>query len=92
MKGWKSLDELHALASTVRRVDNLMWFTADQLHTWAGLLITKGTFLKELDWLPERKDLRNCREVLESICEKLIGFESVSKPDGGLLLKERSGS
>ena len=163
MKEPTSLEELHALANTVRRVYNLMRFTTDQLHAGKGITAPKRTllmdlhrygpqtvpalaasrcisrqiiqaqvnelkqagylesrsnpehkrsklialtqsgqalvdsmievedaFLKELDWLPEREELKDCRGVLESICERLIGFESKAKADGGLSAVERS--
>ena len=164
MKGQSSLEELHALANTVRRVYNLMRFTTDQLHTGTGITAPKRTllmdlhrygaqtvpalaasrrisrqiiqaqvnepkkagylesranvehkrsklialtlsgqarvdamievadaFLKELDWLPERQALKDCRRASESICENLIGLESKAKPDIGLSEKERLG-
>ena len=165
MKGQSSLEELHALANTVRRVYNLMRFTTDQLHAETGITAPKRTllmdlhrygpqtvpalaasrcisrqiiqaqvnelkkagylesrsnpehkrsklialtqsgqelvdamvevedaFLKQLDWLPERQALKDCRGVLESICEKLIGYESKAKPESGLSFTERHGS
>jgi hypothetical protein len=55
------------------------------------MIEVEDAFLKELDWLPERQALKDCREVLESICEKLIGFESKAKPDIGISAKERLG-
>jgi len=37
------------------------------------MLATENAFLETLDWLPEDAALAECREVLESICEGLIG-------------------
>ncbi|MGB0743063.1 MAG: MarR family winged helix-turn-helix transcriptional regulator [Opitutales bacterium] len=144
MREASSLEELHALANTVRRVYNLLRHTTDQLHAETGITAPKrtllmdlhrygpqtvpalagarcisrqiiqtqvndlkkagllkpksnpehrrsklialtksgqrtvnamieveNTFLKELGWLPERKDLHQCREVLESIYQRL---------------------
>ncbi len=165
MKGQSTLEELHALANTVRRVYNLMRFTTDQLHTGSGITAPKRTllmdihrygprtvpvlaasrcisrqiiqaqvnelkqagylesrpnpehkrsklialtragqaqvarmieaenaFLQKLDWLPERPVLQDCREVLESICERLLEFESKELAGSGAALLERTGS
>jgi DNA-binding MarR family transcriptional regulator len=165
MKGPSSLEELHALANTVRRVYNLMRFTTDQIHAGTGITAPKRTllmdlhrygprtvpalaasrcisrqiiqtqvnelkradylesrpnpehkrsklialtpsgqaqvasmieaenaFLQELDWLPERPVLQDCREVLESICERLIEFEGKEPAGGDRAFVERSGS
>lgn len=159
------MEELHALANTVRRVYNLMRFTTDRLHARTGITAPKRTllmdlhrygprtvpalaasrcisrqiiqaqvnelkqagylesrpnpehkrsklialtrsgqaqvdamievenaFLRELDWLPERRVLQDCREVLESICERLIEFECKESAGGDRALAERSGS
>lgn len=165
MKGDRTLEELHALANTVRRVYNLMRFTTDRLHAQTGITAPKRTlvmdlhrygprtvpalaasrcisrqiiqaqvnelkqagylesrpnpehkrsklialtpfgqaqvdammetenaFLQELDWLPERPVLQDCREVLESICERLIESERKEPAAGDHALAERSGS
>lgn len=165
MKEEGSLEELHALANTVRRVYNLMRFTTDQLHAETGITAPKRTllmdlhrygprtvpalaaarcisrqiiqaqvnelkqadfleshpnpehkrsklialtpsgqaqvaamigaenaFLQELDWLPERGVLQDCREVLESICDRLIEFEGTGSAGSDRASVERSGS
>jgi DNA-binding MarR family transcriptional regulator len=77
----KKAGYLQSLANPAHKRSKLISLTDSGQKQVDSMIAVENAFIQELGWLPERAALHECREVLESICERLD--EHGDKVSGG---------